>query len=529
MRLLILFILTSCTTMPQPEQQAQEVKEYRDIQRAYWTESGVKDGWDWGLPPATKPYDLAWVKFGDDPKAVFPGKRMVEVESHWRNIEPTEGVYDWSTAKLAIEEAAKNGFGVEFHLKGATWEINKLKNGKWEVSDGSTPRWLGKKVGKVKEDQMSDTTTYQITNLDIYDPTYHKAYDKLLASLKQSGIPQMPNIAIVYVHNKSKSKGEEGNVPNGPEADVFNKRLESWADVWGEKVSKLVYVGTWGSTLKKSYELGMGQRSGFVEDYLAGINNSDLCQGLTKEGYLTTVDEACPVLDGRAFGDENEEYAKSWTGRFGDYESFPHRYRESMLRVLQMRRNFLWTAPFALDPDLMSYVALSMGYTASTSVDAWVYLRESYLEGGKPVKNFERWITQRDRVGAETTPVEKVTVPKAMGNRDKTKLYDFTARSAKQKMVFSLDKKFMAPGIPTDVVVKVTYKDQAGGQWALNLPSGCSKQIVTGGSNKLLTATFACPKVVFGSSTEDFSIDVSTGEAVVSMVRVIKKPVKKPC
>ena len=54
--------------------------------------------------------------------------------------------------------------------------------------------------------------------------------------------------------------------------------------------------------------------------------------------YATAVGGA----DNRASGDENEEYGPELVVRFGPIETFPHRYHESMLRVLQMRRNLVW-------------------------------------------------------------------------------------------------------------------------------------------------------------------------------------------
>ena len=78
------------------------------------------------------------------------------------------------------------------------------------------------------------------------------------------------------------------------------------------------------------------------------------------------VDEACPLIaENRASGDENEEYVPGvHVPRFGPYEGWPHRYRESMLRMLQMRRNVFWAegGRRLMNPPLLCYVSLELEF-----------------------------------------------------------------------------------------------------------------------------------------------------------------------
>ena len=71
--------------------------------------------------------------------------------------------------------------------------------------------------------------------------------------------------------------------------------------------------------------------------------------------------------------------------------------------------------PQSPDPFLTAWEAVELGRGVNDAPDAWCYLRESYVHehndgNGKvvPVKNFERWLYQRDAPGYETHPVHKV-------------------------------------------------------------------------------------------------------------------------
>jgi len=50
---------------------------------------------------------------------------------------------------------------------------------------------------------------------------------------------------------------------------------------------------------------------------------------------------------------------------------------------------------------MLAWVGLELGRTQEDTPDAWCFLRESKLKSG-PVKNFERWLYQRDTPGYET-------------------------------------------------------------------------------------------------------------------------------
>ena len=251
--------------------------------------------------------------------------------------------------------------------------------------------------------------------MDIYNPEYHRRYLKLIDAFGASGIPGMKELDLCYLHLKSASRGEEGvgPKPGDPNRKLFEERLAAWANAFQGVQYKLANVSNAEVDLMASMELGMGQRNGFVEHYMLHVSNAGLGQEVDENGYLV-VDENCPLIaENRASLDENEEYRNEL--RFGPIETFPHRYRESMLRALEMRRNFLWAegGRWFINPPLLNYVALELGKKANDAPDAWCYLRESRTRR-ETVKNFERWVFQRDAEGARTEPTEKVDVPQQM-------------------------------------------------------------------------------------------------------------------
>ena len=290
--------------------------------------------------------------------------------------------------------------------------------------------------------------------------------------------------------------------------------------------------------MKLGLQLGMGQRNGFVEHYMLHAPNPGLGQELDAGGYLV-VNESCPLIaENLASGDENEEYTSGHVERFGPIETFPHRYHEATLRMLQMRRNFVWAegGSWLINPPLLHYLALELGKTVHDAPDAWCYLRESVVKGGKQgrtVKNFERWLHQRDAEGARTEATEMVEVPPQMFDFDRKHLYDLTARRTQaaqgQSLIrFGVDEAFLAGG-PHAVAVKITYLDRANAEWQLEYSAGdkrtATRPVTCGDSGAARTVTFLLNDAHFpaqGPAGMDLQIRAVKGDAFIRFVRVIK-------
>ena len=512
--------------------------------QAWRTRDDVIGGWDWSHPPTTKPSPHALVRYGGDPKVAFPCRRVRDIHWTWDRLEPKEGTYDFESLRREIDTAAAAGWDVKLYLLGSVWtrqlHPDASKTPEWMKRSWSAPRWLAKyDIPKIVEKlPRGSKRPFRIVNLDVLHPAYHTRYVRMLKALGASGIPKLKALRVVYVTFMSASNGEEGEGPReaGERSDRYRQRLKAWADAFKGNAHKLCTVSSGGfgyalhqEHLKYAYGLGMGQRSGFVEMYLFHVANPALGQSVDSEGYLV-VDESCPpIRDNRVFGDENEEYEEAWTGRFGPLETFTYRYHHSMLRALQLRRNYLMLNDFTIDAPLLAFVALELGRTAADTPDAWCRLRQSTARRGGTVKNFERWLYQRDAAGARTTPCMKVSAPLQRGH-DPKHLYDFNARrtdraSGNTRIDFAVDDRVGSAG-PHKVAVKVTYLDADGAEWALSYatPAGKARRTVRcGNTGTLKTATFFLADACFpGRKMDaDFAIEAIRGDVSVCMVRVI--------
>ena len=502
------------------------------------------DGEDWSLPLWVKPALYSGIQIS--PKLVsaeFPGRIQRAIHASWRETEPAEGVFDFRSLRQEILKESENcKYAVKLGLGASVWETRYFQSLQdrtlRKTEPGTAPLWLKSYGIPLIEENPNKSSPFQVVNLDIYHPEYHQRYLKLVEAFGQSGIPQIKELDICYLHLVSASRGEEGAGPpvGDPRRRFFEERLHAWADAFKGVAYKLCLVSSKEEDMKLALKLGMGQRNGFVEHYLLHAPNSGLGQELDADGYLV-VNEKCPLIaENRASGDENEEYSNEV--RFGPIETFPHRYHEASLRVLQMRRNFVWAegGPWLINPPLLHYLALELGKTAQDAPDAWCYLRESVVKSGQqgqPVKNFERWLYQRDSEGAHTLATEKVEVPPQMFEFDRNHLYDLTARQTQmakgQSLIrFGVDEAFLTGG-PHAVAVKITYLDRANAEWQLEYFTDgkpkMARKVTCGDSGLAKTITFILKDVYFpgqGYTGLDLQIHALKGDAVIRLVRVVK-------
>jgi hypothetical protein len=524
------------------------------------------EGWDWSLPPGVKPVPNSGLIFARE-KRTFPGNKLANVSVFWRNVEPEEGKYDFSSLKKKLASLPKDVIGCRFHFYATT--AYRTSNGRKQLIG---PAWMEKYAKQIPLiDMTSMEGRFQLVNYAIWSPEYHKRYLRVIDAFAKSGIPGNKALRIVYVGAISKSWGEEMFIPPIPAQwaekntgltperleKCLNERLDAWAKAFKGRENVLAWVGAGGmgvagkagdyrkaarNVIAHAYKLGMGQRCGFVENYLYHLHNPALGQSVDDRGYIL-VDETCPpIANRRAFGDENEEYGRHWVGRFGAIETHAYRYHESMIRSLQMRRNYLWMSGSSvdMDPPLTAYMSMALGRNINDSPDAFCYLRQSFVRGsaagkkGKAVaiRNFERWLVQRDRDGYRTQPAIKVPQHESMWMVPKTHKFDYIARrtdiaSKNSKIGFALDDRFPGGG-PRSAAIKVTYHDIGRGNWTLvyTKPTGWAgrRTIQCKDSKKVLTATFHLTDACFAGKGDafDFYIEAAGEDATISFVRVIR-------
>ena len=141
------------------------------------------------------------------------------------------------------------------------------------------------------------------------------------------------------------------------------------------------------------------------------------------------------------------------------------------------------------------------------------------------MKNFERWLYQRDSEGYETSPAVKIQHPIKMWMVQPDRYFDYIARKGRQ-IGLAVDDRWCGGG-PVDVALKVTYFDIGRGRVDIGLRTRKGeerKQIRLTGSGKLKTATFFIDDALFSAGNMDYDIIFKSSgtEAVLSFVRVIR-------
>ncbi len=517
-----------------------------------WNESDhTVEGDDWSLPPAAKSAPRAAIQIQSEQLLPddFPCRLQRVVNWKWRDAEPEEGRYDFEGFRNAILKASEGGkYAIRASLIGSVYETrwyNSVRDHTIQrIEPGSGPLWLANHNVPILSAGANRSIPFHIFNYDIYHPEYHKRYMKLLEAFSKSGIPQMNEITAAYVHLSSGSRGEEGSSPEigSPQFPLYVERMETWAKCFGENAWKLNPISYKPDDIQFTVGLGMGQRNGFVEHYMTHAKTAALGQGLDEENYLV-VDESAPLIEEvRSSGDENEHYYElpGLEIKFGAVETFPHRYRESTLRMLQMRRTWAWVenGRYLVDPPLLNYLALELAHTVESAPDAWCELRESNIFEGKggppiPVKNFERWLYQRDAEGARTEAVERVDVTEQMFEYHPEHRYDLTARKTiaaegQKEIRFAVDDRFLSGG-PHRVAVKITFLDRNDAEWELryfsNANTVSARPVRCGASGEAKTVTFILDDAWFpgqGYKGPDLIIHANKGDATIRFVRIVK-------
>ncbi|MBB3697001.1 hypothetical protein KMW28_21845 [Flammeovirga yaeyamensis] len=528
-----------------------EIDELSSISPQKWiTEDHVLEGWDWSLPPNTKPAPSSLVglqrniglhKDFKDLNLQFESNSVGILWVKWRDIEKEPGVYDFSKVIKRIKQAKK--VDTDILLRILCHARSRGSDDK-ALQRGDAPLWLD----NYHIDLLPQKTPKHNINYNPASPVFHYQYLKLIDALGKTEIPKL--VKAAYVGYASPSFGDEGIGPYGEKNSAANdtvphvrERLDAWQNAFKGMESKIFM----GGPCDYGFQKGFGVRRGYVEMYYYNIPNHDLGQYLDENGYLM-VDENSPILKNKTFnGEVNEEYEEDWATsnrgfRFGkDTSGFPYRYFMSNLRALQMRCTYIHTTGHLI-PEMLPFISLELGRTVEDTPDVWSFLTTSYIGSkyyqnhdyrnrqitdqeksyGIELKNFERWLYQRDAEGYETTPAVKINHPIKMWMMEKGKYYDYIARSG-QKIGFDIDDRWNEG---KKLAIKVSYFDQNKGGLVLKYNAGeMQKAISTEGDGKLKTATFVLPKIQKNSMDHAFDFTLESNLAdeniVVSMVRVI--------
>ena len=529
-----------------------DTEDVKTIRAQPWiAKEHTMDGWDWSLPEHLEPAEKSMVGLqrimGLDKEYIplelnFKANGVGLLWVKWRDIEAKEGVYDFSKVIGRIQQAKEAGLEVTLRILTCS---KSRGTGPESTGSGEAPLWLeGRGVPLLPRKDPQHNL-----NFDPAHPAFHKRYLQLIAQVARAGIPKL--VKAAYVGYASHSLGDEGIGPfkeSEAEKNDALPHVRERLDAWQRAFQGMEHKVFMGGSSHYGFAKGFGVRRGFVEMYLYNIPNQDLGQYIDKDGYLC-VDEQAPIIRQRAFnGEVNEEYEHLWATadrryRFGaTVNSFPYRYFTSTLRALQMRCTYIHTTGHLI-PEMLPYLSLQLGRTVEDAPDVWTFLRTSYMKTsnyqnrdgtgrpisaaeqkeGIPIKNFERWLYQRDAKGFETRPAIKIQQAIKMWMVQDDKYHDYIGRVGK-RIGFSIDPRWA--GRSGTMAVKVTCLDAKAGTLQLVHSSGKAvKEQPLAGDGKLKTTTFMLTGLLPQSMEHDFDFVIQGGkdteEVVVSMVRTV--------
>lgn len=553
----------SYTSLPEseypywPEYNFLQTEDLKNVKAQKWIQKDhTIEGWDWSLPESVEPSPLSLVGIQRNmgwEKEFFPINLQFKANPvgilwvKWKDIEPIEGEYYFAPIIERIKQA--NEVGVDIILRILTCSKER---GAGKIDNGEAPLWLK----NYDIELLPRTNPKSNHNYNPADPKFHNRYLKLIDELGKSSIPQM--VKAAFVGYASHSFGDEGIGPYKETNSAANdtvKHVRERLDAWHRAFKEIEYKVFMGSPANYGFEKGFGVRRGFVEMYLYRIPDSDMGQYIDDDGYLT-VDENAPIMKYQCFnGEVNEEYGKHWATPDGGYggfrfgkttNSFPYRYFTSTLRALQMRCTYIHTTGHLI-PQMLPFLSQELARTVDDTPDVWTFLRTSYLKPehykendfqgrtiteeetkeGIPVRNFERWLYQRDAEGFETRAVKPIQHSIKMWMVQPDKWYDNIARSGK-RMGFYIDDRWDAQNEENKMAIKISYFDEGAGELQLkyNKQSGAVlKKQPLSDDGKLKTVTFFVSGLKNNAQANgfDFILENSNSEndIIVSMVRIV--------
>ncbi|MBN1674933.1 MAG: hypothetical protein JXR37_28080 [Kiritimatiellae bacterium] len=537
--------------------------------------AGVADGHDWALPAHVKMEPSSgWLAWGWGKEFHERAKLPRYQDGHlhfgvylmvpWAKINPAEGVYDWSffDARLAKPLAQP---GVGFIVWIESYRRTHFKNPDRRL----IPEWLETKgaVTYLADDSVA-----------AWKPGLkYEHYFGLLLKEVAGRYGSHPNLLAVDMRGLDNHHGEwcfrgdkdivqEAVQKTGLTPETFRawghqfiddfliafkgrEHLLVWQNggdaVFGDKAYNEAFRSLW----QKAYAAGCGGRDGQVEHYHRYLDEGHGMRYDKGTGYLEANEAFAPFLDRRMWYTENEEY-----GNTVPEENPPEKLKgkqwqwfASCMRALQMRRNWMAVRPAWLDycdrwdPAFTRYLELSLGKTAENSPDAWSWLREGYQDKWRQyraVKNFERWLIQRDVApDGVTVPAAKIDISQVgmvRRNPDWNRPYEFEARrtdvaAGARHVYFRTARNFLQGG-PHRLLLKITYLDDSAAEWCVEYDNGTARARTPSAQGKAdgrwRTATFEIPDMHFrGAYTEQMDFRITNegdSDLTVKLVRLVR-------
>ncbi|MBM3883441.1 MAG: hypothetical protein FJ387_27665 [Verrucomicrobia bacterium] len=529
---------------------------------------------DWWLPDWVKPVPNSGIYGAQNAPQGFVDVEHVVLP--WGEIEPREGVYDWSLLTVALSKGRP--VWVRFFASDVShcpeWLARKypdLKRHRYRWPDGGYDDITGYIHGQTTVRSAGDF-------YEVWDPRFEAEFRRFLDAFAQAGFGRDPRIRFAYFPHafrwneySLKWVPEMAKAGFTPEQYVawFKRTLADYVAAFDGDAGRIVYTGTgnrewiewtgddasfkrWdrainlpdgGNVLSQAcLNLGAGVRDGFTEAFNRFSWRPDWGLDLVTEGgyRYSVINESHPLIsaDRRFFGTENEDFDYLWPN-----VKHYHWLKLSTLNMLRLRMNWLFLGDYRVAPDLLQYMRRTMGRKVHESPDAWVALRQyrdPYLvddqrgDGTENIRNFERWLYQRDLApDGRTVAVERIEPPEKFRqlNGGSWEALRTDHRNGSDRIYFNVDDRFLKGG-RNRVLVKVTYLDNHRGPWQLEYDAGekaphkPAKPVVGIGDGKWRTVTVELEDAAFENRQHgwaDFRLrNDGHSDLTVRFVRLIK-------
>jgi hypothetical protein len=529
------------------------------------TDGAIVVGWDWTMPNTAQPADECGVITINNSaypsgwqghkikciNAAWGGKGSTAAARRATALEPTQGDYRMDRITGPMADTAYDG--VFLNVRG--FVVNTTVNPSAEIS---APEWL-------------TTPTYTttggsatITSLLIRNSNVKTRHFALIDAIRDAGILADSRLWQQILHLPSSSRGEEfnttqgGSVVNGVNEDytAAKEYITKWADAAGANKKKIMWTDDYGQvdTAASGYlwqhavvTKGLGSRGGAIEWWLFnqytpsedGTNQQycgqtwTLASGSTNnEGYLGVDETNLCIANGRGWHDQNEVYSDPASA------VQQQNYRMAHLRTMQMRRRIVGVDDgYQMNPKMDNWLSLDAGYTAATAQQAWICLMRTWTRSGgnRGIRNFEKWLYQRDIYGATTPTVQKDHGPLTSASSNKsqntglpTSLWNIDLARQGTSIGIAVDDDFIDAGTSDSVCIKVTYLDSGSSTWNLQYTrtngTTATKSVTCTNTKVVRTATFFISDFKNPASglVPDFYLKSSNASVPFMFVRVIK-------
>lgn len=510
----------------------------------------IQPGEDWSLPAWVQPAAASGY-FAMDSTPGHPLIQHLGKTLTWANLNPGDGIYDFTLLEDYLERARRRGGKVLFRMKSSVYGSPEV--GAKGQESKLMPEWVVKKHNPPVF--SAGSRKYAAP----WHPGVQSEFKRFVEEFGRRGYLASEQLAGVYLHGVSQSAGEEMSIDNGRDARAagltadalmacWQARMDWWVEAAGPNIHKVVWVGAgnigdlpYPREKLDAYALrkGLGHRGGFIERYFYGKIAPPVAGQSYENGYVVS-DWRSPSRDGRCFSDEAEE-----DDEWGN-EPFTRNLaaQSSYFRAAQVGLNYLWISPTTLGwaggaEGIPGWFRLVAGKGPRDSPDAACWLRQASVRGlgsdlSRPWKNMERMLMQRDIPGAITVATNRVAMP-YVSNKARDDTDEFLARRTdlahgQDRIAFRLDPVFKR-SLRYPVLIKVTYLDDTPATWTVRAATagGGSADLGTvigNNDDAWRTATFVL-KQPFSPGTLGADVDfaiVATGteNVTVRYVRVVR-------